>query len=443
MRQRDIFLFWLPLFASWLLMTAEGPIISAAINRLPDEVIMLAAMGIITSLSITIESPIINLLATSTALVKDRPSYLLVRRFTIHWCLALTIIAILVAYTPLFDIIVPGWLDVPEEIAYWVQAGMKIMVFWSAAIGWRRFLQGVLIRFNHTRKIAWGTALRLLFSGGVAIGLAILRQWPGVVIGATALMAGVIAEAIYTTIVVQPVLRGELSAENSSEESNPLTYLELSKFHLPLAATSLLILLMQPMVTSSLARLERPTESLAAWPVIFQILLMARAAALALPEVIIARYQSRVDFYPLRRFSILLTLIVTTVFFLFVFLPGSTYYIFRVQDMTLEVGTLALSTLPYFIVFPAMAVITSWLRGLLIHNHDTRFVNTGMIINLTITAIILIVGVRLRWQGLPTAALALNLAALAEMIYLAWKTQHRLPIELQLIGTPKTQLSRS
>ena len=37
MRQRDIFIFWLPLFASWLLMSAEGPIISAAINRLPDE----------------------------------------------------------------------------------------------------------------------------------------------------------------------------------------------------------------------------------------------------------------------------------------------------------------------------------------------------------------------------------------------------------------------
>jgi hypothetical protein len=41
-RQRDIFWFWVPLFASWLLMSAEGPIISAAINRLP-EVLMLAA----------------------------------------------------------------------------------------------------------------------------------------------------------------------------------------------------------------------------------------------------------------------------------------------------------------------------------------------------------------------------------------------------------------
>ena len=62
MRQRDIFWFWFPLFASWLLMSAEGPIVSAAINRLPNEVLMLAAQGIVVSLEVTIESPIINLL---------------------------------------------------------------------------------------------------------------------------------------------------------------------------------------------------------------------------------------------------------------------------------------------------------------------------------------------------------------------------------------------
>lgn len=142
MRQRYIFWFWMPLFASWLLMSAEGPLISAAINRLPEEVIMLAAMGIVTSLSVTIESPILNLLATSTALVRDHESYLLVRRYTIQWCLALTLVAVLVAYTPLFDLIVYRWLDVPDAIAEWVRPGMKIMVLWTAAIGWRRFLQG-------------------------------------------------------------------------------------------------------------------------------------------------------------------------------------------------------------------------------------------------------------------------------------------------------------
>ena len=47
---------------------------------------------------------------------------------------ALTVLAIVVAYTPLFDVIVSGWLDVPDEIARWVRPGMQIMIFWLSLI---------------------------------------------------------------------------------------------------------------------------------------------------------------------------------------------------------------------------------------------------------------------------------------------------------------------
>ncbi len=143
--------------------------VSAAINRLPNEVVMLAAQGLVVSLSVTIESPIINLLATSTALVKDRHSYLLLRKFTIHWMIFLTLITFLLAFTPIFDLLVVNLMGIPDEVAYWVQIGLRIMLFWSAAIAWRRFLQGVMIRYNQTRKVAWGTVVRLLASGGTVI----------------------------------------------------------------------------------------------------------------------------------------------------------------------------------------------------------------------------------------------------------------------------------
>lgn len=434
MRQRDIFVFWFPLFASWLLMTAEGPIISASINRLPDEIIMLAAMGIVSSLAVTIESPIINMLATSTALVQDRDSYALVRRFTIQLSLLLTVVAALVAFTPLFDLIVYRILDVPDAVAEWVRPGMKIMVFWSAAIGWRRFLQGILIRHNHTRLIAWGTGIRLVASGGTAIGLALWGQWAGVINGSLALMSGVLAEALYSTIVTRPVIRDEVLPVTHTPDSSALTYGELLQFHIPLAGTSVLILLIQPLVTSSLARLDQPTLSLAAWPVLFQTLLMARAASLALPEVIIARYDRGDNFLALRRFSYILTAIVAAGMIVFTFTPLSQFYVFGVQDMTQAAGDLVLSNLALFVLFPVIAVLTSWLRGLLIQGRITRPVNVGMAINLATTGVVLVAGVRLGWSGLPTAALALNLAAAAELVYLARRTQEILPPQFRLLG---------
>jgi len=154
MRQRDIFLFWLPLYSSWLLMTGEGPLVSAAVNRLPDEVTMLAALGIVYSLAVLLESPIINLLATATALVGDHASYRQVRRFTVHWMVLLTALSYLLAMTPLFDAVVLRGLGVPPEIGAAVRPGLRILVPWSAAIAWRRFCQGVLIHFRRTRANA-------------------------------------------------------------------------------------------------------------------------------------------------------------------------------------------------------------------------------------------------------------------------------------------------
>ena len=434
LNQRQIFWFWLPLFASWLLMTAEGPFVSAVINRLPDEVIMLAAQGIVVSLSVLIESPIINLLATSTALVKDRPTYLLVRRFTIHWAIFLTVITVLLAFTPLFDVIVIDLLQTPLPVARWVKPGLQIMTFWSAAIAWRRFLQGVLIHFGYTRRVAWGTAIRLVASAGTAAILGLYSSFPGVVIGASALMAGVIAEAIYATIAVRPILNDQLSPANAAAAEPDMTYKELFLFHLPLAGTSVLALLAQPLVTSSLARLSNPTISLAAWPVVFQVTLMARAAAFAWPEAVIALSNGRETFLPIRRFTFRIAAILTVIMALFVFTPLSSFYLFVVQDMTRIVGELALSSLSLFLLFPALAMFISWLRGLLIKRRVTSQVNVGMLINLSVTAVLLAVGISLQLPGLPVAAVALNFAALCEVIYLAWRTGRVLAPDIRLLS---------
>lgn len=432
--QQKIFWFWLPLFASWLLMTAEGPFVTAVINRLPDEVIMLAAQGIVVSLSVLIESPIINLLATSTALAKDRPTYLLLRRFTIHWAIFLTIVSALVAFTPLFDVVVIHMLGTPEPVAHWVKPGLQIMTFWSAAIAWRRFLQGVLIHFGQTRRIAWGTLIRLSSSAGTAAILGLYSGFPGVVIGACALMAGVITEAVYTTFAVRPILNDQLSPTKPHAAEPTITYQELFHFHLPLAGTSVLTLLAQPLVTFSLARLANPTISLAAWPVTFQVTLMARAAAMAWPEVVIALSKDRETFLPIRIFTSKMAVIITALMALFLFTPLSAFYIFVVQDMTLVVGALARSSLTLFLFFPALAVFTSWLRGLLIKRRVTSQVNMGMAINLSLTAVVLATGIALQLPGLPAAAIALNIAALGEVIYLIWRTAKTLAPDIRLLS---------
>ena len=97
-----IFRTWWPLAASWMLMSLELPAVSAIIARLPYPTINLAAYGgIVFPISLIIEAPIIMLLAASTALSKDYASYQKLRRFMMLAGGSLTLLHILVAFTPL------------------------------------------------------------------------------------------------------------------------------------------------------------------------------------------------------------------------------------------------------------------------------------------------------------------------------------------------------
>ncbi len=431
MRQIDILRFWLPLFASWLLMLAEGPLVSAAVNRLPDEIVMLAAFGIVISLAVLIESPVINLLATATALVHDRQSYLQVRRFAVHWAVLLTIVQALVAFTPFFDLLVPRWMAVPEEIARWVRPGLQIMVPWSAAIAWRRFLQGVLIHAGRTRLVARGTAVRLATVVTTAAILLASERWPGVYLGSVALTAGVLAEALYATLAARPTVRRLMTMTPDSTikpgAPPPLSYRALLSFHMPLAATAALTLLTQPLASFCLARLDQPTLSLAAWPVILFLTLIMRAGALALPEVIIALDKTEADHAALRRFSLGLAAAGLAAMVALLLTPLADLYLIGFQNVTPEVAELARHGLLLFIPMPAIVTLICWLRGSLIGRRRTAAVNQGMVVRLAVFVTILAAGLFGDWPGIPTAVWATNLSVVAELAFLAWKVEGRKP----------------
>src|SRR4030066_1666397 len=114
---RRIFHTWWPLAASWLLMGVEAPAISAVIARLANPEISLAAYGgIVFPLALIIESPIIMLLSASTALSKDWDSYRKIYRFMMVTSAAATAVHALVAFTPLYDLVVDRLLGAPQAI---------------------------------------------------------------------------------------------------------------------------------------------------------------------------------------------------------------------------------------------------------------------------------------------------------------------------------------
>lgn len=418
--QRQIFLFWLPLAASWLLMNAEGPILQAAIARLSDMETQLAAFGIVTSLELAIESPVIMLLATSTALATSARNYLVLRRFMIWVNSLVTVVALLVAFTPLYGLIVRTLMGVPLPIAAAAHPGMRIMVLWSAAIGFRRFLQGVLIRQGQTRWVGYGTVARLLSSGGGGILLAVLTDLPGVYIGSIGLMAGVLIEAAFIACVARPTVRN-LLATRETPAADTLSIREVARYHAPLAATSLLTLLAQPLIGAGLARMPHPEENLAVWPVIWGILSIFRSPAYALPEAVIAlatehRLKDRV-----RRFCTFIGLLSAAAMAILVLTPMFPAYLRYIAGLPDRLARFVIPAMLVALPLPSINSIHSWFRGQLMAARRTRIIYWGMGFNVALTAALVFIGVLFKSPGAGCAVVALMLAFLAELFYLRSK----------------------
>jgi hypothetical protein len=413
--QRQILLFWIPLAASWALMSAEGPVLQAAIARLPDMQTQLAAFGIVMSLEIAIESPVIMLLATSTALATDAADYRTLRRFMVALNVLVTSVAIVVAFTGVYDIVVSRLMGIPRHIAEAARAGMRIMTLWSAAIGFRRFQQGVLIRFGQTRWVGFGTSARLISSAGTGIGLAVLTAMPGVYTAAIALMAGVVVEALFIGWVARPTVARLLA---NREARGTLTISDVVYYHAPLAATSLLALLAQPLIGAGLARMPYPEETLAAWPVIWGLLFMFRSPAFALPEAVIALAAESHLRAPVRIFCHRTGAASSAAMALMVVTPALRLYLRYVAGIPghlsryVEPGLLLAMAIPY------MNAVNSWQRGMLMYARRTRTVNWGMGLNLAITAALIVAGVTLSAPGIGTAVVALTVSLAVEIFYL-------------------------
>ena len=122
---------------------------------------MAAYGGVVFPLALIIESPIIMLLAASTALSKDWASYRLIRRFMMTAGALLTLLHILIAFTPLYYFVVVDIMGAKPQIVEPARIGLMIMLPWTWSIAYRRFNQGVLIRIGHSRSVGLGTVVRL------------------------------------------------------------------------------------------------------------------------------------------------------------------------------------------------------------------------------------------------------------------------------------------
>ncbi|MCP5104958.1 MAG: hypothetical protein GY950_16345 [bacterium] len=417
---KKIFVFWYPLAASWLMMAVEGPFLAAVIARLAEPKFNLAAYGVAFSLALIVEAPIIMLMTASTALCKDRDAFSKLWRFTFVLNAGITASMLILLIPPVFYFVAEGLIELPHHVARLTHFSLVLLLPWPAAIGLRRFYQGILIRFNLTRRVAYGTGVRVTTMAGTALVLYLLKV-TGAYVGAAALAMGVTCETIAVRLMVHGSMK-QLRETPPSEENKkkPLTYGFITKFYYPLALMTLLSLGVHPMVTFFMGKARFAIESLAVLPVVNSLFFIFRSLGLSFQEVVIALMGKKKENYTrLRNFAFFIGAGVLGAGALVAFTPLAVLWFHNISGLSLELASFAYLPTQILVLLPALTVLISVQRSILVNVKKTSPISMATAIEVvTILTLLYITINRLNFVGVTAAACAYTIGRLLANLYL-------------------------
>ncbi|UCC25932.1 MAG: hypothetical protein JSU98_02305 [Gemmatimonadales bacterium] len=392
--QRSIFFFWLPLAATWLMMAAEGPFLAAVIARLADAKFNLAAYGVAYAFAILVEAPVIMLMSAATALGRDREAYRRLRNFMWGLNVIATGLLLGILIPAVHTLVMEGIVGLPEEVSRITYGALWLFLPWPAAIGYRRFLHGLLIRSGKTRLVAYGTVLRLVVMAVVAVALYQLAPWPGAWVGAASLSAGVVAEAL----AAHGMARQTVRSLRDKPESEPgprgrITYTGIARFYYPLALTSLIGLAVQPMLTFFMGRAPLPLESLAVFPVVHALSFIFRSLGLSFQEAAIALLGDRHEHVdPVSRFAMVLGVGSSVALALVAFTPLADVWFVRLSGLDAELAAFAIWPTRILVPLPALSVWLSYQRAVLVQAHRTAPITVATSLEVLVIAVVFVLG---------------------------------------------------
>jgi hypothetical protein len=281
---------------------------------------------------------------------------------------------------------------------------VAVFLPWPAAIGFRRFQQGILIAAGRTRLVAYGTVVRLATMAATGLVLFLHGGVDGAVVGAGALSAGVVVEAAVSWLWARTDCRRLALLPPASPADVP-SLSDIQRFYWPLAVTPLMNMASLPLVTFVVGRGQLPLESLAVLPVVNSFGFLFRCPATAFQEVVIALGRGGpAAIRSLRRFATLLGGISSLAMAAVVLTPAAGLWFAGVTGLQAELVPLARRAAAVLILTPSAATVLVWMHARLVMLRTTRLITLGTLVELSVLGGTLFTGIS--FSSVPAAIVA-------------------------------------
>jgi hypothetical protein len=412
---RRLFLFFIPMGISVLLINLSHVIINGTLARSSNPEIILAGYALAMSLLVVTEKPAVLFRQTCSALVRDLISFRAVRRVSFFVFGASLVFGGLVAYTPIGHWIFGGAYGADPVVERQAIHAYYALMFLSVFSGIRCLYQGIIIYQMRTRLLTIAMIFRLS-------GMFLLSQYflhvgvDSAIQGTIIFVFGMMIEASISWMESTKLLKKMPVKDEECEISKPK---QVMAFYSPLLYSSLIVVWLLPILNALLGTTDRGTLAVASFAVAGSLMNLVLGFFTYFHQIALLFVKSNPAI--VRKFTLMLGFIPPLLMILLAFTPIGSWmfsHVLGVKDQLLQACIHALrGFFPFVLVFPWLDT----LNGIVMANGETKLMFGSQIANAIVTAIIIVLLVLLlpTWNG-ALGSLAQSGGIIAELTFLAW-----------------------
>lgn len=392
-----------PLAMTDFAMTLGDMLRPIALSRLPGTELSLAAIGVIKSIAVFLESPIIMILHASTALSINRASHRSLWRFTLLASLILTSIFLVSCYQPVYEWLFIDIFGVSQAVALAARLPFLLMVPWPALIAIRRFYQGLLVRDRQEKSLAAAGAMRLIFTVAL-LWMGILLNLNGTLVAALSLIGAVAIEALMVIYFYVRKPGGEFALYHDDQTLLPKNITAVARYYAPLGATSMIVWGARALMLVVIARAPNAVLGIAIWTAAMGFVLPVANATRMVQQIVIS--SKDISFELLLKFALIIGLGSSFFLLLLGFTDSGTFLLNTLLGDNQNISISSLLVIKLCFLLPLLTSLQNTYQGFLILSNGHWLINAATIINTLVSLLLATLLMILKFSGETSAAIA-------------------------------------
>lgn len=410
----DAYRFFMPLIFMAEMMMLSHSIIHAALARMPDPKVTLAAFSIAFAFNNLLGSPIWAMQFTALSFMRDKASVGRVLAFAGRIWLVLLAVDAVVVFTPVGDVLYGTVMGASPEVVAQARWATAVLLFIMPAITFRSAAIALIMLNQNTILITAGTLARIV---SLVFFLAVLPYWTGgALVGAFGHLLCVHFESGMMVAVAWRYYR-RLPAES---EHTP-RHRDLWRFAWPLFVNNFAESGVIFSINFFLGRLAQADLALAAYGVLHGLVRLLLSPVRNLNHTAQTLVRSREERRMMLGFAGQVVLIFSALLFVLFYTPLSGWVLNTVMGLSAELSGYISPALVFSLLTGAAWGYAALFRGLLTAARNTRPIATSAGIRLAVVVLFGTSTLYLPWNnGAVFGILAFTSAYVCEALVLGW-----------------------